>query len=240
LAVGISAPPREGNLVVLTKRNGRYLPIAPVTGIGFIESMESVKLFPCPLEQIVLNLFGGGTGERDWDKDIYRWDGTKMRMIWAWVRKNIYAKWFPKPEDTVGHVIRSEINFVGSGACGPKEIHTCSMVDEGIFPHQKGHELDLEKVTSHVERCEVHRWDDSLFFYIAKHGEISSPEITVSCQQGIPQREEPQTLHGGIRVGILNIPGVHRADDQTYHAVIGKEHFCEIPKSAVHILDEGK
>lgn len=240
LAVGISVRPREGNLVILTKSNGKYVPLATVTGIAFIESMESIKLFSCPLDQIVLNLFGGGSGKQHWGKDIYRWDGTKMRMIWAWVRKDIDAKWPPEPEGTVGRVAQSEVSIIGPGDSGPKEIQTDSVLDVGVFSHLKGHKSELEKVTSHVERREVHRWDDSLFFYVAKHGEILPTGITVRCQEGIPQKEGSETLNRGMRIGVLDIPGVHRASDEAYHAVIGKEHFCEIPKSAVHILDEGK
>jgi len=240
LAVGISIPPRRGNLVILTKIDGRYLPIAPVRGIGFIESIESINLFSGPSEQVVLNLFGGGSGKQHWGKDIYCWDGTKMRMIWAWVRKDIDVKWPPESKGTVGRVVRSEVSIIRPGDNGPKEIHTMSVVDVGVFSHQKGHKSELEKVTSHIERREVHRWDDSLFFYVANHGEILPTEITVRCWKGIPQSEGSETLNRGMRIGILDIPGVHHASDEAYHCIIGKEHFCEIPKSAVHIVDEGK
>lgn len=57
LAIGISVPaPRQGNLVVLTLKNGPYVPVEPVTGIGLIESLETVKLFPGPLDQLVLDM----------------------------------------------------------------------------------------------------------------------------------------------------------------------------------------
>jgi hypothetical protein len=240
LAIGISTPPRSGNLVILTKRGGRYMPVDPVTGIAFIEGMESVKLFSSPLEQLVLNLYGGGSGKRHWGKDIYCWDGAMMRMIWAWVRKDLEKNWSPGPEREVGRVVRSEVNIGSAAGEGPKEIHTCSVVDHGVFSHQKGKNWELEKVTSHVERQEIHRWDDSLFFYVAKHGEILPQKITVRCWEGIPQREGTETLNGWMRVGILDISGVHHADDQAYHAVIGKEHFCEIPKSAIRVIDESK
>lgn len=240
LAVGISVPPREGNLVILSKGNNQYIPMATVTGIAFIESMESTKLFPCPLEQIVLNLFGGGSGKQHWGKDIYRWDGTKMRMIWAWVRKDIAVNWPPGPKGIDGHFVRSESSIIASGDCSPKEIHTSSVVDVGVFSRHEGHRSELEEVTSHVERREVHRWDDALYYYVAKHGEILSQRITVTCQEGIPQKEGSETLVGGRVVGILDIPSVHHTTDAAYHIVIGKEHFCEVPKSAVRILEETK
>lgn len=240
LAVGISVPPREGNLVILSKGNSQYLPRATVTGIAFIESMESTQLFPCPLEQIVLNLYGGGSGKQHWGKDIYRWDGTKMRMIWAWVRKDIDVKWPPGPKGIDGHFVRSEARIIDSGVGSPKEIHTLSVVDVGVFSRRKGHRSELEEVTSHIERRQVHRWDDSLFFYLAKHGEILPPRISFNCQEGVPQKKGSETLAAGSVVGILDIPGAHRSSDEDYHAVIGKEHFCEIPKLAVRVLEEGK
>lgn len=161
-------------------------------------------------------------------------------MIWAWVRKDIDVKWPPEPKGTVGRIVRSEASIVGSEGDGPKEIHTSSMVDVGVFSRRKGRKSELEQVTSHLVRREVHRWDDSLFFYVAEHWEILPQEITVRCWEGIPQKEGSETLNGGMRIGILGIPGVHHADDHAYHAVIGVEHFCEIPKSAIRIVDESK
>lgn len=233
LAIGISFPRYWGNLVVLTQKNGRYVPVGLNKSIAFIESLETVKLFPGPLDQLVLNLFSGGSGLRHWAKDIYRWDGKAMRMIWAWVRKDLYKRWPPGPQGEItGHVVRSEITFSDLKGDGVKEIITSIILEEGIFDPQG---WELEKVVSQSETRSIHKWDESLFFYVAKYGDILSPSITVRCWEGIPPKEGSETLLKGRIVGILEKPGYDKVD-QAYHAVIGKEHFCKIPKSAVKLL----
>jgi len=234
LAMGISFPPYEGNLVVLTEKNGRYVPTGPITGIGFVESIEAVKLFPGPLDQLVLNLYGGGSGWRHWAKDIYRWDGKKIRMIWAWVRRDLYKKWPSGSRgEIIGHAVRSEISFSNLRGDAVKEIRTSNTLEKGIFAHQS---WELEKVTSRRETNTIHKWDQSIFFYVAKYGEILPPGISVRCWEGIPQKEGSETLLKGRKVGIIEIPGTHKPEDQVYRVVIGKEHFCETPKTAIRIL----
>jgi hypothetical protein len=205
--------------------------------IGFLESLESVKLFPGHLDQLVLNLFGGGSGLRHWGKDIYRWDGQRLRMIWAGVRKELYTRWPPGPQGEItGHVVRSEIFYNDLNGDGVKEIITATVIEEGIFSRRSE---EFERVVSRRETKTIHQWDESLFFYVAKHGEILPPSITVRCWEGIPPNEGSETLLRGRKVGIEEIPGLVNVV-QGYRAVIGKEHFCEIPKSAVKLVIENE
>lgn len=240
LAVGISIPRVWGKFLVLTKRNGHYAPAGPLIDVAYIESIESTRLISGPLEQIVLNVYGGGTETRQWGKNILRWDGGAMRMIWRWIRCSVDKKRAHGLRgEYIGRIIRSEIFIKNSVSGNAKEIITRTEVDHGVFSKKKGQKWELEEVTSHFENKVTHKWDESVFFYITRYGQILPPRVSVECRRGIAGTEESETLNGGMRVGLLDIPGIH-ADDQAYHAVIGKEHFCEIPRSAVHILDEGK
>ena len=68
VAVGISFPPYRGNLVILREIDGRYVPMEPIVGLGFIESMQAVQLFPatastpsvCPWRRVRMATFRGG------------------------------------------------------------------------------------------------------------------------------------------------------------------------------------
>ena len=236
LAVGISIPPGWGYLVILTKRDGHYMAAGPVIEVGLVQAVKSIKLFPCPLNQLVLNDYGQGSNVRQWGQDIYRWDGTAMRKIWTWVRKSVESSWLLEPNgETAGEVTRSQI-FINDSAGGEaKEIVTSSEVDEGVFSDEKGWSTELGKVTSHRETRVTHKWDESLFYYVAKSGKILSPEITVSCSRRMNGSESLGTLYAGMKVGILEIPGTALSKGQAYYAVVGKEHFCKIPKSAVRV-----
>jgi hypothetical protein len=235
LAVGISFPRYWGNLVILTQKNGRYVPVVVNTSIAFIETIETTKLFPGTLDQLALNLFSGGSGVRHWAKDIYRWDGEKMRIIWAGVLKESYVKWPPGPQGEInGHIVRSEITFNDLRITGAKEIITVATLEEGIFNPQS---MELEKVQSRREISAVHKWDETLFFYVAKYGKILSDNVTAHCWEGIPPKEGSKTFLRGEKVGILEKPG-YDAAEQTYHTVTGKEHFCEISKSDVEIVEK--
>jgi hypothetical protein len=235
LAVGISLPPHRGNLVILTQKNGRYITEHAVTGIGFVEDMEVVRLFPGALDQLALNLYGGGSDWEHWGKDIYRWDGKAMRLIWAWIREDVFKRW-PNPHgEGVGTRVRGEISLDGSNRDGVKEVVTSDTVEECVFSD----DTEMAKVVSRRETKRIHRWDESLFYFVYEYGEIVAPSITAQCTEGIPQKETSKILTEGTRVGILEPPGYFKFETEVYHAVIGKECFCEIPKSAVRLLNEG-
>ncbi len=230
LAVGISTPPYGGYLIVLTQKNGHYVPV-PHVGIGFIQSIERVKLLSGDLEQIVLDLYSGGSGLRHWGKDIYCWDGEAMRMIWTWVRKEKIEG----IRKTSGHIIQSDIFFEKARGGGPGEIITSTTVEKGILDLDS---WELAKVTSSSKTKQVHRWDQSLFFYVPEYGRILPPQVTVSCRQGIPQKKTLVTLKEGTTIGILDIPCCKQA--QSHMGVIGKEHFCEIPEPFIKVLSNNE
>jgi hypothetical protein len=235
LAIGISLPPYRGNLVILSQKDGHYTPMSIITGIGFVESMKSANLFPGPLEQLVLNLYGGGSGWQHWGTDIYRWDGASMRMIWAWIREDVFKKWPASDNKPVGTRLRSQINFSDSNNDGYREIITSDKVEEGVFSVTGS---DLEQVLSRDETTSIHRWDESLFFFVSRYGEIIVPNITVSCTMGIPQKQGSEILSEGKKLGILEPPGYFKFGAQAfYHTIIGKEHFCEIPKHAIRLIN---
>jgi hypothetical protein len=237
LAVGISFPPYEGNLVVLTEQNGRYIPLSSVKGVGFIESMTVVNLMPGFIEQLTLNLYGGGSGLRHWAKDIYCWDETDMRLVWAWIRKEQYNIWGQQRSngETIGSLIQSEINFDDLDTDGYKEIITLDTLEIGVLNEEvKGYEFKV--VESRTETKNVHRWDKDLFYYVPEYGEIISPNIKVDCSKGVPQKKVTENLMVGRIVGIIDIQGFYNSK-QFYHAVIGKECFCKIPKSDVKLLN---
>ncbi len=236
LAVGISVPPGWGYLVVLSKKDGKYIPAGPVVDVGFIEDIESIKLFPGPLNQLVVKDYGQGTGTRQWEEAIYRWDGTAMREIWNWVRKALYKHWPPEPNgETIGYAVRSEVFINDSAGRGAKEIVTSSEVDEGVFYDEEGRYCELKKITSNRKTRVTHKWDESLFYYVAKCGKILSPEITVRCPRRGNRSESSDTLYAGMKVGIREIPGTALSLGEDYDVVVGKEHFCKIPKSAVQV-----
>jgi hypothetical protein len=131
-------------------------------------------------------------------------------------------------------VIRGEISYNDLNSDGVKEIVTFTVIEDGIFERRTE---EFERIVSRRETKTIHRWDESLFFYVAKHGEILPPRITVRCWDGIPPKEGSETLLRGRKVGIEEIPGLINVVEG-YRAVIGKEHFCEIPKSAVKLLLE--
>lgn len=236
LAVGISIPPGGGHLVILSQKRGQYIPAGPVIGTGLIQDIKSVRLFPGSLDQLILNTYGQGSNVHQWGEDIYRWDGRAMREIWKWVRKSVESSWLVEPNgETTGKVTRSQISINDSANGMATEIVTSSEVDEGIFSDEKGREWEFKKVTSHHETRAVHRWDESLYFYVAKYGRILPSKITVYCTRGKGPGKKSETLHAGMKVGILEIPGTALSLGETYHAVIGKESFCEIPKTAVKV-----
>jgi hypothetical protein len=236
LAVGISTIPYGGNLIVLAQRNGHYVPLDPVTGIGHIESIEAVRLLHGQYDQLSLNLYGGGSGFRHWANDIYCWDGKTIRMIWAWLRKEVYEQWQPgSRREYTGHVIQSTITIGSMRNNSARDIITSTVIENGVFDPRTSSVLST--VTSKNEEDLVHRWDQSLFFYVARHGRILPDKITVSCKKGIPQKEGSVALKQGTRIGVIDMPGFFQPDAEHYATVIGKEHFCEIPKSAVKLLD---
>jgi hypothetical protein len=238
LAIGISYPPRQGNLVILTQKNGQYVAVRPITGLGYIESIEAVRLFREPYDQLVLNLVGGGMGLNHTGKDIYNWDGTAMRMIWAGVQREVWAREWRDgpPRGAYGIEIHSDITFKDVDGDGVKEIIASATIEEGMIGSLTE---GLEKVLSRRNVTQIHRWDEALFFYVAEYGEIISPAVSVSCLTGIsPQVEDSKSLKKGARVGILAPPGYYSSDEDYYTAVIGKECFCRIPKSAIRVLVE--
>lgn len=236
LAIGISVPPGSGHLVVLSKRAGRYVPAGPVIDVPFIEDITSIKLFPGRLNQIALEDYGQGSGTRYWGEDILRWDGTAMRTIWTWIRKALYKNWPPEPGgEIIGYAVRSKI-FIKDRANGKtRKIVTSSTDDEGVFSDKERRYWELERITSHRETKVTHEWNEPLYFYVAKSGEVMSPEITVSCSPRVNGIEGSDTLYAGMKVGILEIPGTALSKGQDYDVVVGKEHFCKIPKSAVRL-----
>jgi hypothetical protein len=236
LAVGISVPPGWGKLVILTQRGGHYGLVGHVINVAYIESVESVSLFPGPLEQIVLNVYAGGTETRQWGENILRWDGAAMRMVWEWTRKSIDKRSAPERQgEYIGRITGSEISFDNSRSGAAKEIVTRTDWDEGIFSDEKRQTWDLKKVTSHFESQANHKWDESLFFFVAKSGQILSTKITIRCSRGMGGSESADTLYAGMKVGILEMPGTALSEGEDYDAVIGKELFCQIPKSAVRL-----
>jgi hypothetical protein len=232
VAIGISFPPRSGNLVILSQNEGQYSPIGAVTGVGFIESLEKVKLFQGPLDQLVLNMFGGGSSWRHWAKDIYRWDGTKMRMIWAWVRRDAYKGTSVDETRVSGRQVNGDISYRDRDGEGIKDIVAKATIEEGVFLRS---EWKLREITSRRRIEGIHRWDESLFYFVERHGEIILPQLAVRCWRGIPSLEETEIVQRGRKVGILEVPGFHADLSHAYHVVIAKETFCEIPRSAIRI-----
>lgn len=47
--------------------------------------------------------------------------------------------------------------------------------------------------------------------------------------------ESSDTLYAGMKVAILEIPGTALSKGKDYYTVVGKEHFCKIPESAVRV-----
>jgi hypothetical protein len=232
LAIGISTIPYGGVLIVPSQRNGNYVPVGTVTGIGHIESIEAVRLFSGQLDQLALNLYTGGSGLRHWGKDIYCWDGKALRMIWAWIRKEVYKDWRPGQREISGHMIQGDIAFGKVRRDGTKEIMTSTAVEKGIFGNKS---WVLDSVTSKNMTKLVHIWDQSLFFYVAKYGKTLPSQVTVRCKEGIPPKEASITIEQSTRIGILDIPGFFQDRTDGLIGVIGKERFCEIPKTAVEV-----
>ncbi|MGC8493552.1 MAG: hypothetical protein ACP5SH_17665, partial [Syntrophobacteraceae bacterium] len=164
-----------------------------------IQRIKSVRLFPGPLSQLVLNVYGQGSNVRQWGDDIYRWDGRAMREVWRWVRKSVESSWPVQPNgETTGEVTRSQISLRESAPGMAKEIITSSEVDEGVFSDEKGREWQLKMVTSRHESQETHRWDESLYYYVTKRGRILPAKITVRCRQK-GSGEKSETLHTGMK-----------------------------------------
>jgi hypothetical protein len=213
--------------VVLSKNGGQYIPAGPVVDTGLIQHIKSIKLFPGPLKQLVLNDYGQGSGTRQWEEKVFRWDGTAMQMIWTWVRKALYKHWPPDLNgEIIGYAVRSDIFIDDPPGKAAKEIVTSSVDDRGVFCDDDNRSWELAKVTSHRETKVSHKWDESLFFYVAKSGKILSPEITVRCSREINGDESSDTLYAEMKVGILEIPGTALSKGEDYHAVAGKGHFC--------------
>lgn len=232
LAVGISVPPNWGHLVILTEKDGWYVPAGPVIDTDLIQSIEPVKLIPGSLDQMILNDYSNGTGWLDWGKYIFRWDGSAMRIIWMWERKTVYKGSAIGPNgECTGQVTRARISIGPLERGRARQIVTSSEEDRGVFSDQKGREWELKKVRSRSKLRLIHRWDGSLYYYVAKWGTILPSQITVSCSLG----QSPYTLHAGMKVGLLETPGTISFNDKGYYVVVGKEHFCEIPESAVVI-----
>ncbi len=235
LAVAISAPPHGGNLILLSQKDGRYVPVASIPGLAHIESIQSVNLFSGQADQLALNLYMHGTGLEHWAKDIYRWDGETLRMIWAWGQKEIRKDWPPDSHGEIrGYVIQSDITIGKRREDGSREIVTATVFEKGVFDRNK--DWGFRSVTDRSVTKSVHSWDQSLFFYVAKHGRIVSPQVAVPCKEGIPQKKGLMTLKKGTRLGILDTLGFFEPDAEQHIVVIGKEHFCQIPRSAVESI----
>ena len=233
VAIGVSFPPYTGNLLLLTKKNGAYISFPPITGIAFIRSLAPLRLFKGPTEQLVLNLYGGGSGKQHWGKDIYQWDGTTMRLIWAWLDKDLTVGWKPTSRGTYpARLIKSDMRL-RAAPDGAKAIITKTVVQEGPVAENG---KTLKAVITRREFETIHYWDEGLFYYVSKYGEITVPELNLTCRIGIPPISTSARLQHNQKFGILEIPGYHSPEDPAYHAIIAKESFCEIPKSAAHPL----
>ncbi len=231
VAVGISFPPYRGNLVILREIDGRYVPMEPIVGLGFIESMQAVQLFPGRQHQLLLYVRGGGSGWRHSGEDLYRWDGKRLRLIWAWTRHDLNKGWPPGPQGEVpGRLFRGKISFRDLDGDGIDEILTIDTVEEGEASDDW---RELKKVTHRSETETIHRWDDTLFYYVARHAEVIPHTISVTCRAGIPGREQLESLRQRQRVGVVEIPGGPYKDGSVVLAVVGKDLFCWVPKSAL-------
>jgi hypothetical protein len=231
VAISISFPPYRASLVLLSQVRERYVPRKPLVGLGFVESMEAVKLFPGKLQQLLLHLRGGGAGWRHWGQDLYRWDGERLRLIWAWTSRDVFKGWPPGRDGEVpGRQIQGTTFFRELNGDGTYEIVTTDTYEEG----DAGADWQtLKRVTSRKQTETIHRWDNAFFYFVARYAEIIPLSISVSCRAGIPGRDQVETLSRGTRVGVLEIPGGPQSDESTSRIIAGRELFCQIPTSAL-------
>jgi hypothetical protein len=232
VALSISYPPYQGTLVILTAQNGRYVPTQLLTRLGFIASLEGVKLFPGSLEQLVVNMSGGGTGWRHWAKDIYRWDGKVMRIIWSGFVKDVTTD-FPPPEgnEAERRVIKSNISFRDLDRDGVKEIIAAYEKEEGLVGARA---LEIKNIKSRTSWKEINRWDETFYYYIAQYARITAT-IVARCSDGLSFNEWQETITDGTRAGVLVTPDFREARQKTATIVLSKKQFCELPKSSLRL-----
>ena len=230
VAVGVSVLPYEGNLVMLTNPSGRYLPTQVLTRLGFITSLEGVKLFPGSLEQLVVNMSGGGTDWRHWAKDIYSWDGKAMRIIWdGWI-KDVTTHFSPgADDDDKSRVMKTKVSFRDLDGDGVKEIMAVHTQEDGVLNPRT---LEIRKLRSRTSWNVTYRWDKTFDYYLAYYGRIRAT-LSVRCWERTYFQERFDTLTETTRVGVLVKPNSRDAREEISTVVLPTKDFCQVPKSSL-------
>jgi hypothetical protein len=235
IVVAISFSPYEGNIVILGENGGHYEPIGQLRRTGFVETLETIKLFPIATEQLIVKMAGGGSGWRHSALDIYAWDGTNLRMIWEGVREDLYRGEPVDDDMDTGRQVVNRISFHDKDGDGIAEIYESMTIGEVLLSR----DWRIIRSMRHTTLERVHRWSEDLFHYVTALGRIRKAQTGIKCWQGVKGEAHYENVARGQVIGLLTSgPAFEAAGAGYYHAVLRKERFCLIPKDAVERIEE--